>query len=288
VTAPDLALSARYRHPHGGRPGRVFASLLHAAAWTRIRRALMRRLPMPALVSDVRDVVYLSWWVDLQHAPPAPPGFQFVSHQGRTPYTILTYRHGHFGPAMAGPLRGVMPSPLQSNWRWYLRRDGDPGGTPVVLFDRNLMDSLLHVVAARASSDAMQPHLPRCFAHVVAADGSGHTRIDGGQGSAPSLDVRWQRAADWTPPRAWADAFLDTAAMLDFIACQDEAIARTHDAHWAATRIALPVALDSLQPLQMEATVLCPHLQAMGVEGQVPLAFRLPAVPFRVVSERLL
>ena len=51
----------------------------------------------------MRDVVYVSWWVDVRHAPMPPPGHHYVVHAGRTPYTILSYRHGHFGPALAGP-----------------------------------------------------------------------------------------------------------------------------------------------------------------------------------------
>jgi len=141
MAAPeDLAQSAIYQHPSGHVAGRLLPHLLHARCWTRLRRALSRRWPMPALVSDVRDVVYLNWWIDVRHAPLPPPGHHYVTHAGRTPYTILSYRHGNFGPRAAGPLRALMPSPLQSNWRWYLRRDDDPDGTPVVLFDRNVMD----------------------------------------------------------------------------------------------------------------------------------------------------
>jgi hypothetical protein len=151
VTAPeDLAQSAIYRHPSDTLFGRMLPRLLHAPRWTRLRRALSRRWPMPALVSDVRDVVYVSWWVDVRHAPMPPPGHHYVVHAGRTPYTILSYRHGHFGPGMAGRC-ALMPSPRQSNWRWYLRRDDDPDGTPVVLFDRNVMDQLAFV-AGRARS----------------------------------------------------------------------------------------------------------------------------------------
>jgi hypothetical protein len=69
VTAPeDLAQSAIYRHPSDTLFGRMLPRLLHAPRWTRLRRALSRRWPMPALVSDVRDVVYVSWWVDVRHA----------------------------------------------------------------------------------------------------------------------------------------------------------------------------------------------------------------------------
>lgn len=208
-------------------------------------------------------------------------------HAGRTPYTILSYRHGHFGPALAGPLRALLPSPQQSNWRWYLRRDDDPDGTPVVLFDRNVMDQLAFVAGARAFSDAMQPHLSVRFAHVLGADGGGHTLIEGGHGSAPALRLQWQVAAGWDDATWWA-AFGGHDALLRFLTCQNEAIARTCDGHWASTRIDLPVELTHLRPLHLQGTLQCPRLQAMGVALPDGLAFHLPRVPFRVVSERLL
>jgi len=288
MAAPDdLAQSAIYRHPFDNVFARMLPRLLHAPRWTRLRRALSRRWPMPALASDVRDVIYASWWVDVRHAPSPPPGHHYVVHAGRTPYTILSYRHGHFGPALAGPLRALMPSPQQSNWRWYLRRDDDPDGTPVVLFDRNVMDQLAFVAGARAFSDAMQPHLSVRFAHVLEANGGGHTLIEAGHGSAPALRLQWQVAAGWDDA-TWSAAFGGHDALLRFLTCQDEAIARTCDGHWASTRIDLPVELTHLRPLHLQGTLQCPRLQAMGVALPDGLAFHLPRVPFRVVSERLL
>ncbi|MEN4904026.1 hypothetical protein [Luteimonas sp. TWI1416] len=283
----DLAEAAAYRHPRATVLGRMLPSLLHAPRWTRARRALFRRWRMPALVSDVRDVVYVSWWVDVRHAPPAPAGYHYVVHAGCTPYTILSYRHGHLGPQRAGPVRALMPSPHQSNWRWYLRRDDRPDGTPVVLFDRNVMDQLLFVVGARACSDAMQPHLSAHFAHALRANGSGHTRIDGGQGSAPALGLQWRASEDWHD-KAWTAAFGDRQALLRWLTCQDQAIARTVDRRWACTRIDLPVDLAALRPLRLDGPLHCPRLESMGVKLDEGLAFSLPKVPFRVVSERLL
>lgn len=133
----------------------------------------------------------------------------------------------------------------------------------------------------------MQPQLSTRFEHVVRTDGDGHTRIEGRQGSAPALHLQWQAAAGWDVA-GWAAAFGSHQALLRFLTCQDEAIARTCDQRWASTRIALPVDIAQLQPLQLEGEPQCPRLQAMGVALHEGLAFRLPRVPFRVVSERLL
>jgi len=225
--------------------------------------------------------------VDLRHAPRPPPGYQYICRDGRTPYTILSYRHGHFGPRAAGPLRVLLPSPRQSNWRWYLRREGDPDAAPVVLFDRNIMDHLVYVAGARAFSDAMQPHLAQHFDHQLDAQGAGVTSIASGQGSAPALQLQWRAASTWDTS-AWRDASDDLPALLRLLSCQEEAIARTCDRRWASTRIDLPVDLATLRPLQLVGTLCCPRLQDMGVTLQAGLAYCLPRVPFRVVSERLL
>ncbi len=255
---------------------------------TAARRALTRVLPVPALISEVREVVYLSWWVGVRHAPPPPPGHRLFAHDGRTPYTILTYRHGHFGPALAGPLRGLFPSPLQSNWRWYVVPDDAAAGpaTPRVLFDRNVIDSAMHAVGARLWSDAMQPHLAARFEHAVDADG-GHTVIEPGQGSAPALQAQVRPAMGLAV--AWAaGAFTDAAQAMRFLACQEAAFAVAPDGRLALTHIDLPIALADVQPLQLEGLVACPHLAAMGVDLADAFCFRVPQVPFRVVSERLL
>lgn len=54
-----------------------------------------------------------------------PPGVSLIQKGGHTLLTVLTYRHGHFGPAFLGPLRKLLPSPLQSNWRVYLAPGGE-------------------------------------------------------------------------------------------------------------------------------------------------------------------
>lgn len=109
----------------------------------------------------------------------------------------------------------------------------------------------------------MQPHLSARFAHVLDADGAGHTVIESGQGSAPALHLHWQPATGWSAA-GWLAAFGGDEALLHFLTCQDEAIARTCDQRWASTRIALPVAVDTLQPLRLSGELQCPRLQAMG------------------------
>lgn len=147
----------------------------------------------------------------------------------------------------------------------------------MVLFDRNTMDHIAYVAGARAWSDAMQPHLAARFVHALQADGGGSTRIDPGKGSAPALRMRWRPADHWDDA-PWQPAFGTREALLRFLTCQDEAIARTCDGRWARTRIALPVDPASLQPLRTDRhagvpAAAGPGRQAGGGAG-VPAAAR--------------
>lgn len=121
----------------------------------------MARLPFLTLHSDVRDVLYVSWLVDAAAAQKlVPAGVALWQRDGKTPFTVLTYRHGHFGPALPAPLRRLLPSPLQSNWRLYL--DHTPPGAPAVpcvYFLKNIMASLPHALGTRLFSDILPTHL---------------------------------------------------------------------------------------------------------------------------------
>ena len=282
--APD----ERYCHPRGGLPGRLGAWLLNARRLARLRHALFARLPFPVLESDVVDVVYLTWMVDLGAAQAmVPPGVWLRDCAGKTPFTVLTYRHGHFGPRALGRLRGLFPSPLQSNWRLYL----DPARHPdlpdkTVYFVKNVMDSALYTFATRLSSDIMQTHLAAALVHQVDG-GRWRTMIAAGAGSAPALACTAVLGEPGLPPGfahvgGWVDAVGD-------LACQDAAIGwADRQERMALAHIDLPIALDEVRPLKVEEKdVDCPLLARLGTAGP-PLAFVVPRVRFRVLSERLL
>ncbi|MGN6111390.1 MAG: hypothetical protein ACTHOC_00005, partial [Luteimonas sp.] len=189
-----------YVHPSPGFTGRALAAIANNAAIRRMRRALMSLLPFARLASEVEDVVYLTWIVPVERVRPlVPPGVAIVDRAGLTLFTILTYRHGHFGAKCLGPLRRLCPSPLQSNWRLYV--EALPGGAPpartvsapTVLFLRNVFDSPLYALGSRLASDALPSHLARGFVHRRSGDGY-ETRIEPGVGSAPALASTTVRA----------------------------------------------------------------------------------------------
>jgi hypothetical protein len=288
---------ADYRHPRAGAAGRALARLLNSRRLARLRHAVFKRLPFPVLRSDVADVVYITWLVDADGARALlPPGLALFERDGKTPFTVLTYRHGHFGPALAGPLRRLFPSPLQSNWRLYL--DGAQSGAQSVplpqaaparsvWFLENVMDSVLYAAGTRLFSDIMQTQLPARFAHARAGD-AWVTAIEPGWKGAPLLRSTVRPAAQAALPPAFEAMFGSWEEAVDMLACQDGALA------WSArldalvlARIDLPVALEEVQPLAPVGTPECSLLKRLAPAGE-PLSFLVARVPFSVLDERVL
>jgi hypothetical protein len=172
AAAPDNRSKANaYKHPQRGRFGRAVESLANSTTLARMRHAVASRLPFLRLESEVTDVVYLTWLVPLGACDAfLPQGVRLWQKNGLTPFTVLTYRHGHFGPSALGGLRKLFPSPLQSNWRLYLEQA--PAGAPpgrTVLFLKNVMNSLVYSLGTRLFSDALPTHLAAGFVHRIDA-----------------------------------------------------------------------------------------------------------------------
>lgn len=271
-------MTNEYVHPTPGLPGRLLARLVNSRRIASARRAVLSRLPFLTLESDVRDVVYLTWMMDGATAQAmVPAGVRLWQRNGLTPFTILTYRHGHFGPALAGPARQLLPSPLQSNWRFYLEEPGK------VYFVRNIMDSTLHALGTRIFSDILPTHLPARFAH--ARDGEEYTTlIEPGAGSAPLLEARTCVSARRDLPADMADAFANWDEAISFLACQHTAMIEVPGlGRMAESEISLPIPLDEVLPMEA-ASVSCPMA---GAYARTPFCFAVPRVRFRVLSEAL-
>jgi hypothetical protein len=277
-----------YRHPRAGWPGRLFAALANCTHFASVRQAILSRLPFLTLHSDVRDVVYVSWLVDAEAAQRLlPAGVTLWQRDGKTPLTVLTYRHGHFGPALAGPLRKLLPSPLQSNWRLYLEHT-PPGApdVPCVYFLKNIMDSLPHALGTRLFSDILPTHLAESMTLDVTATQAGCS-IASGTGSAPVLDVQADIVADRTLDARWQALFGSWRDAVAFLACQDAAIAQVpRNGKLVFGEIDLPVELDQVQALA--ALRADCGLLAQLPPVSTPFAFLVPRVPFKALSERLL
>ena len=238
-----------------------------------------------AFVSEITNVIYVNYLVEAARLETlVPPGLELqrVGPEGRLAlFSSLTYRHGHFGPALLGPLRRLLPSPIHTNWRIYVR---DPyTGRSGVYFVTNAMDSTLHALAARMMSEGMPMHV---LAHATldrAPDGRIDLASDPGAGSAPDLVAHLASLPARPPDGAWRAAFPTYEAMLAYTVPQDRAFSVQPWNGWVTRQeIALGIPLDACEPLAGTAK----SRAATALLGAaVPFCFRVPHVAFRFDRE---
>lgn len=280
----------RFRHSrHGIRA--AFVSWLANNEWLKqLRRALTKYLPFPKLESDVTDVIYFTWMVEVDRVTSlVPQGTKLWQKSGLTPFSILTYRHGYFGPSIIGWFRRLFPSPLQSNWRLYL--ETAPEGAPhvrTVLFLKNVMNSELYSLGSRLFSDVLPTHLADHFS-LERVDNGYQVQFDAGVGSAPKLKALAMISDNRELPHNFRGAFSTWDEAVSFLASQDAAIYDCQNIQKLAfSEIDLPVDLTTAEPLQIDSVSFkCPFVESLGAESAA-VSFRLPKVKFRVLSERLL
>lgn len=283
-----------------GVASRLFADVaqrLGSPGFRDVMRVATRRWPYPTLRSQVEDVVYLNWMVPVSRVQPLlPEGLVLDEFSGLTPLSVLTYRHGHFGPAFAGPLRRFMLSPVQSNWRVYLSpelptRSGQPAlARDAIAFVSTAMDSTVYTLGSRLGSDGLPSHRLGAGSHhtqVHGEDGrvSVETVLLNGGGSAPDLRCR-VLVADAAPMET-PDEFTSLGSAsraLAYLIAQNRAV-RSHRAVGlvSESHIDIPIPLDSVRAatvLEVESEWLAPL-----VLGCTPWAFFVASVPFASLGE---
>src|SRR5262249_6500560 len=134
---------------------------LDGLANSRFARTLCEWLPPVSFVSDITNVFYVNYLVEAERLEGLMPWgleLQRLGPGGRYAFfTFLTFRHGHFGPRLLGPLRRLLPSPVQSNWRIHVR---DPQtGVLGIYFVTTAITSTPHALAARLLSEGIPMHL---------------------------------------------------------------------------------------------------------------------------------
>jgi hypothetical protein len=279
-----------YCHPRSGIFGRLIELIANSRLLATMRRAVLSRVPFLRLESDVTDVVYITWLVPVNACKQfIPDGLRVWERNGLTPFTVLTYRHGHFGPAILGPLRRMFPSPIQSNWRLYLAHSpsGEPQ-VPTVLFLKNVMDNLLYTLGTRLFSDALPTHLAAGFAHDQTAVGF-ETEISSGSGSAPSLTCSVLVDDDKALSPDFTSMFGSWRNAVEFLACQGAAVTFVESCNRLAfSEIELPIDVSNVLPaLPIDDGVNCSLLALLQPHSH-PLCFVVPNVRFRAISEHLL
>jgi hypothetical protein len=260
------------------------ARLLDLVANSRAVRWLLGWLPTPEMGSDIRDVVYVSYLVAAERvAGLVPEGLELqrLGADGTwAVVTFLTYRHGHFGPRVAGRLRRLFSSPVQTNWRIHVT---DPRtGCRGIFFLTTAVTTRLHALGGRLMSEAPMHLLAR---GEVTRDEDGRMRVqlDPGGGSGPDaeLDLRPARALALPPP--WDACFADARAMLAYVVPQDRAMS-TEPWRRCTTRaeIDLGIPLDACEA--MEGTVRSKAAEALVGDAR-PVCFGVASVAFRLRGE---
>lgn len=267
---------APWRHPGTGPVARVCDLLANS----RFLHALFRYCPRLAMASDIADVIYVNYLVDadaLANWVPAPLRIQRLGPGGRyAMFSTLTYRHGHFGPRVFGPLRTLWPSPIQSNWRVYV--DDPATGKAGVHFVTTAITSVPHALAARLLSEGVPMHVPARARLRRRSDGELDVGIDPGGGSAPDLTARLRPAGRHPLPRLWSECFGTWEGVLGYCVPQDRALSvQPWDGRVTRQEIDLGIPLDSCRPLEGQVT----SAAARAIVGDAqPLCFHVPAVRF--------
>jgi hypothetical protein len=281
---------ARPDAPHGRyAPWRAprsmrLAAVLDAIANSRATRRLMALLPVPEFRSEIQDVVYVNYLLPATRLEPLVPAGLELQRLGAdrswAMLTFLTYRHGHFGPAIAGSLRRLFSSPVQTNWRTYVR---DPRtGREGVYFVTNAVTTRLHALGGRLMSEAPMHLLAR---GEVTRDAGGRMRVvfDPGGGSGPDADLDLSPAVAFEMPDSWSACFHDARAMLAYCVPQDRAMT-TEPWRRCTTReeIDLGISLDACEPLHGRVQSRAAGAVAGDAE---PVCFRVARVDFRLRGE---
>jgi hypothetical protein len=267
---------APWRHPSSGWIGRA----LELVANSRLLRAYCEWLPPFAFLSDITDVFYVNYLVEAERLEPFVPTGLELQRLGRAGryalFTHLTYRHGHFGPRLLGPLRRLLPSPIHSNWRIYVV---DPHtDLRGVYFVTNAIASTMHALAARLLSEGMPMHALQSATVQVGADRTCRLLLDPGAGSAPDLEAELRTGDAVLPGPPWTDCFDSYRTFLAYCVTQDRAFS-SQPWYGRITRqeIALAISLESCEPL---AGDVHSHVAAAYVGDAEALCFRVGRVAF--------
>ncbi len=273
---------ALWRYPSSS----PLARILDALANSRFFGVLLEPIPELTMRSDITDVVYVNYLVDAALLTPfVPSGLELQTlgpSKKHALFTFLTYRHGHFGFAFLGPLRRLMPSPIQTNWRVHVV---DPKtGHRGITFVTNAVTHVVPALAARLTTEGMPMHVLHHAVVEHTRDGGVEVTLDAGSGSAPDAEARLT-LSDEAPPMegAWGECFENFRAFLAYCVPQDRAMSsQPLRLRISRQEIDLGIPLDACIPLR--GTVTSRAARAIVGDAE-PICFRVPSVKFEFSEE---
>jgi hypothetical protein len=252
---------------------------------SRFVRFICHFIPIVPFLSAITDVVYVNYLVEARLLEAlVPPGLtlQRLGKDGRYAlFTFLVYHHGQFGPQLLGPLRQLLPSPLQTNWRIYVC---DPrSGYQGVYFVTNAITNTLYGLAARLLAEGMPMHVLQQGTLTVDEPGIVSFLLDPGRGTAPDAKATLRLGKSFPVEGPWSACFESYNDFLAYCVPQDRALS-SQPWYEQVTRqeISLNIALEACQPL--EGAVYSTTAQAL-VGDAVPFCFYVPQVDFRLEKE---
>ena len=276
-----------FRYPRKSLAGNVLNRLLNNIFFIKLKRILFYPFSNTILTSDVTNVVFLNWLIPfkkIEHL--VPPHVKLKMYGDQVLFTVLTYKHGKFGPVFLKPFKKIMGSPLQSNWRFYIENNSDFGvQQPAIFFIRNCIDDTAYALGSRVCSNILLTDLPETFEHAF-ENGHFTTHIQPGLSNSPDLFVRLKSTDDKTLPEKFKIRFPDTDALIRMICEQDFAVAAQPDKDvYAVAQIKLmfdPKTIQLLEVLEYKSEWLD------TIVGDSPcFAFVIPGLHFTSLKDTL-
>ncbi|MCH7315020.1 DUF2071 domain-containing protein [Acinetobacter sp. ANC 3882] len=276
-----------FKLPPSKRLFRFLAAVLSCRFLLQLRRLMMRILPFMPLQSRVSNIVYLSWLVDVeqvrQHYPQSIPLWE---KDGKTIFTVLTYQHHHFGFKFFGWLRKLMPSPRQSNWRFYL----DESQPKTVIFEQVIVDQALYVIGGRLASDVMPAQYASVFHHQFDEQMQSirtELKVDEDYGLISDVQITEEKQL----PTAWQMLFPSWDEAVRFLVDQDHAWAEWVDQPTRMSQgdIKMPFQFQQIQAVKIRTLQAPQLLQQFGLDDTAEaFAFVVPTLDFYVAGEKIL
>ncbi|WP_307172570.1 DUF2071 domain-containing protein [Streptomyces sp. B3I7] len=271
---------ARWAHPAGRWP----VAPLNRVAGSRLLRARGERVPSVAFVSGITDVVHVNHVIDARRlAPLVPAGLEpqcLGERDDRAVLTFLSYRHGHLGPARLGRWRRLLPSPLQSNWRVYVRhaRTGVDGA----YFLSTAIGRTPHALGARILAEGLPMHVLGRDSRLVVEGGRIDLLPDPGRGSAPAAEASLVPLPERPADGPWRPAVASYEEMPAHCVPQDRALSvQPWRGRPVRQEISLGIPPERCVPLS--GTVTSAAARALVGDAE-PFAFLIP--PYGSVSRR--
>lgn len=252
----------------------------------RVVATLLEPLPVTAMKSRIRDVVYVNYLIPADRAAPfVPEGLELdrLGPSGELAlFTFLSFRHQAFGFRFLGPLRELSPPAIQTNWRVHVR---DPRtGRHGIVFLTNAIDRIFPALGARLFTEGMPMHWLARASIAVDPERAVAMDLEPAGGSAPEVHARLAPApADAAWPAPWSSVWPSFADFLAYCVPQDRAMS-TQPWRRRTTRQEIHLGIDPASCARLAGVVTSPDARAIVGDAE-PIPFLAPAVDFLFAAE---